>query len=271
MAMECGHRGGGEILSSHVISGARTVPNYKQFLKSSGNKASNADFISLYVEEKVQNGPPSGKSIILSGGYKDGQIVQQITQNNFVELNHLFSSQEADTRVILHSAEFCNVASRIIIRADDTDVLVLLLFYSAKGCLAPEVYMHAGHTGKIITRELFIPVHTIEAKLRERFCLCLPALHSLMGCDTTSAIYQIGKRTAYKTLQENEEKSKALSTLSEMSIKEAVEISRTLLLSMYRKKDRGCKTLDELRYKLFSQTDLRPTCFLEQKIASTIM
>ena len=121
-----------------------------------------------------------GKSIILSGAYKDGQIVKQITQNNFVELNHLFSSQEeADTGVILHAAEFCNVASRIIIRADDTDVLVLLLFYSAKGRLAPEVYMHAGHARKIITRERFIPVHTIAAKLGERFCLCLqPYIHS---------------------------------------------------------------------------------------------
>ena len=130
-AMKCSRRGGGEILSSHVISGARTVPNYKQFFKSSGNKASIADFISFYVEEMVQNRLPSGKSIILSGGYKDGQIVKQITQNNFVELNHLFSSQEeADTRVILHAAEFCNVASRIIIRADNNDVLVLLLSYN---------------------------------------------------------------------------------------------------------------------------------------------
>ena len=87
-AMERSRKGGGEILSSHVISGARTVPNYKQFLKSSGNKASIAAFISLYVEEKVQNRLQSGKSIILSGGYKDGQIVKQITQNNIVELNH---------------------------------------------------------------------------------------------------------------------------------------------------------------------------------------
>ena len=148
------------------------------------------------------------------------------------------------------------MASRIIIRAYDTDVLVLLLFYSAKGCLAPEIYMHAGHAGKIITRERFIPVHTIAAKLGERFCLCLPALHSLTGCDTTSAIYKIGKRAAYKTLQKNEEKLEALSTFSEMSVKEAVEISRTLLLLMYGKKGKGCKTLDELRYKLSSQTDL---------------
>ena len=109
-------------------------------------------------------------------------------------------------------------------------------FYSAKGSLAPEVYMHSGHVGKIITRERFIPVHTIAEKLGERFCLFLPALHSLTGCDTTSAIYKIGKRTAYKTLQKNEEKLEALSTFGEMSIEEAVEIVRTLLLLMYGKK-----------------------------------
>ena len=241
-AMERNRRGGGEILSSHIISGTRTVPNYKQFLKSSGNKASIAAFISIYVEEKAKSRLPSRKSIILSGGYKDGQMAKHITQNDIVELNHLFSTQEeAGTRVILPAVDFRDAASRIIIRADDTDILVLLLFYSAKGSLAPEVYMHTGHASKIITRERFIPVHTIAEKLGERFCLCLPALHSLTGCDTTSAIYKIGKRTAYKTLQKNEEKSEALSTVGEMSIEEAVEIARTLLLLMYGKKEEDVK------------------------------
>ena len=153
-AMERNRRGGGEILSSHIISGTRTVPNYKQFLKSSGNKASIAAFISIYVEEKAKSRLPSGKSIILSGGYKDGQMAKHITQNDIVELNHLFSTEEeADTCVILHAVDFRDAASRTIIRADNTDILVLLLFYSAKGSLAPEVYMHAGHAGKIITRE----------------------------------------------------------------------------------------------------------------------
>ena len=114
-------------------------------------------------------------------------------------------------------------------------MIMLMIPMFAKGCLAPEVYMHAGHAGKIITGERFISVHTIAAKLGERFCLCLPALHSVTCCDTTSTIYKIGKRTAYKTLQKNEEKLEALSTFSEMSVKEAVEISRTLLLLMYGK------------------------------------
>ena len=57
----------------------------------------------------------------------------KIAQNNIVELNHLFPTQEeADTRIILHAADFCKVASRMIVRADDTDIVVLLLYYSAK-------------------------------------------------------------------------------------------------------------------------------------------
>ena len=76
-----------------------------------------AAFISEYVEQKAQSRLPSRKSIFLSGGYKDREIAKQITQNNIVELNHLFSTQEeADTRIILHAADFCNVASRIIVR-----------------------------------------------------------------------------------------------------------------------------------------------------------
>ena len=82
-------------------------------------------------------------------------------------------------------------------------------------------------------------MHAIAEKLGERFCLCLPALHSLRGCDTASATYKIGKRTAYKTLQKNEEKLEALSTFGEVSIEEAAEIARTLLLLMYGEKGRG--------------------------------
>lgn len=257
-SMERKRRGGGEIVSSHIISGNRAVPNYKQFLKSTGNKASIAVFICYYVE---QNGPcrlTNGKSIILSGGYADGEVTKQVTRHGIACLNHLFSThEEADTRMILHAADLCQESERLIVRADDTDVLVILLFYHAKGYLSPEVYMHAGHAGKIVTRERYIPVHTIADKIGEQFCLCLPAMHALTGCDSTSSIFKIGKRTAYKTLVKNTDKLTALSNFDDMSAADATEIARTFLLLMYgKKKAKGCKTLDELRYKLSAQTDI---------------
>ena len=47
-AMEHSRRGGGEILSSHVISGACTVPNYQQCLKSSGTRLQSL-LLSVYM------------------------------------------------------------------------------------------------------------------------------------------------------------------------------------------------------------------------------
>jgi hypothetical protein len=47
----------------------------------------------------------------------------------------------------------------------------------------------------------FIPVHEIINSLNPVFCQILPAAHALSGCDTTSSMFGIGKRTVYKVGQ----------------------------------------------------------------------
>jgi len=55
-------------------------------------------------------------------------------------LEEMFSSQEeADTRLVLHAIKLSRDHQRIIIRCDDTDVLVLLVYYWGKDALAQEV------------------------------------------------------------------------------------------------------------------------------------
>ncbi len=46
-------------------------------------------------------------------------------------------------RMVLHA----------IMQCDDIDVLVILLYYDSKGFLTADIYMHAGHSRKIVTRE----------------------------------------------------------------------------------------------------------------------
>lgn len=58
------------------------------------------------------------------------------------------NQEEADTRIVLHAVSLSNEHSRIIIRVDDTDVLVILLYTYSKGLLSDQVYMYKGHTGK---------------------------------------------------------------------------------------------------------------------------
>ena len=95
---------------------------------------------------------------------------------------------------VLHVIDLATTHTRVIVRCDDTDVLVILLYYYNRRLLADEVYMHAGHAGKIVTRERYIPIHTIAGKLGNRVSSCPPAVHALTGCDTSSTFFMIDKR-----------------------------------------------------------------------------
>jgi len=76
--------------------------------------------------------------------------------------------EEANTRRILHATNLARSHTRVIIRCDDTDVLVLLLHYYSKGHLNGEVYMHARHSGKMTMNERYIPVHQLAHKIGQK-------------------------------------------------------------------------------------------------------
>ena len=64
------------------------------------------------------------------------------------DLDRLFSTnKEADTRMLLHAIALALFHENFIIKSDDTDVLILLLYYQSKDKLPPLTYMHAGHRG----------------------------------------------------------------------------------------------------------------------------
>ena len=187
--------------STHQIKGGRQVPNYRQFLKSADNKASLANFISEYILQHASEQLPYGKSIILAGGFSDRKIVMGVGIDSVFPLDSLQSTQdEADTRMLLHAVSLSSVNQRIIVRCDDTDVLVLLIHYFSRGLLPKEVFMFAGHSGK----ERYISIHDIATELGTSVCECLPAVHALSGRDST-CLRGIGKRTAYSVFVENVE------------------------------------------------------------------
>ena len=57
------------LLPTYQIQGSRQVHNYRRFLKGAGNKASLANYMSLYILEHATEYIPNGKSIILAGGF----------------------------------------------------------------------------------------------------------------------------------------------------------------------------------------------------------
>ena len=122
-------------LPTYQIQGSREVPNYRKFLKRVDNKASLANYISHYIFEHATECIPHGKSIILAGGFSEGELVKAITPSGVSSLDSLYSNhEEADTRMILHACSLSKDHDRII-RSDDTDVLVLVVYQLQHGTI----------------------------------------------------------------------------------------------------------------------------------------
>lgn len=246
--------------ASYDISGTRNVPNYRSFLRNNSNKAALARFLSAYLEETLPKNLETGQSVILAGGYKRSNEAKIIQENGCHDDHELYSEHdEADTRMVFHAIRLSSNYDRIIIRSDDTDVLIILLYFCSVGKLAAQVFMHAGHSGQTTNRERYIPVTQLVETLGNAFIQCLPALHAITGCDTTSSTYMIGKKKAYTKLKQNMDILKDLRHFGE-GYSFDVNCATKLMLTLYgqRKRDTGeyCSTLNELRYILATQTDM---------------
>ena len=146
-------------------------------------------------------------------------------------LERLYITQEeTDTRLVLHAIMLSRDHPRIIIWCDDTDVLVVLVYYWSRGALADEVYMHAGHSGKFVSKEQFIHVHHISTKLDNAECKSFLAVHAVSRCDTTS----LGKRTAYSPLIKNTEVLQGLESFQDVHT--FLDTARRFVLLMHGKK-----------------------------------
>ena len=57
--------------------------------------------------------------------------------------------------------------------------MALLFCYFSEGKIAEEVYIHARHSGKLVTHERYVITLTIAETLTKDMCSILPVLHAL--------------------------------------------------------------------------------------------
>ena len=110
------------------------------------------------------------RSIVLVGGFTEGKIVKAVSQSGVSALG----KEEADTQMILHACSLSKNRDRIVIRTDNNDVLVLLVYCCSRGELADHVYTYAGHSRK----ECYIPVNQI-AEMHVQQSVSVSQLHML--------------------------------------------------------------------------------------------
>ena len=100
------------------------------------------------------------------------------------------ADEEGDTDVIIVRRVLDKtVTSKAPIKAvaDDTDIVVLLLHHATS-----EIYME--------TKQHKFSINVAREVLVREMCMCLPSVHAMSGCDTTSAFLGDGKGKTHETL-----------------------------------------------------------------------
>ena len=129
-----------------------------------------------------------------------------------------------------------------VITTPDTDIVVLAVYYLSKMRHVSEVWIETGRVTKTADQRRFIPVHSISKSLGSLFCLVLPAIHALTGCDSTSALFGIGRKSVLKMIQAMGIGEFAdLSELYGNDEKGALRAGRKLIASLYDPKHKAGK------------------------------
>ena len=116
---------------------------------------------------------------------------------------------------------------------EDTDLLLLLLFYSAKNDSSFKLRFRSDRENKKQAKTVY-DIHRYRDILGHDRCSVLLFIHAFTGCDTTSQFCGIGKGTSFKTLIDHKDVPKLAKIFSTVvstcqDIEEAGEATSLIL------------------------------------------
>ena len=164
----------------------------------------------------------------------------------------LFSNhEEADSRMLYHLTS-SDTQGEVVIRTNDTDVLVALLgsYHDVRGGLNIwlEMGLHFNNTLR------YINVTQLQAHLGEILCKSLPGFHALTGSDYSPSFSRKGKQAPFKKLMKNINAQRALGNLgrSEEISEQDITAIEKFVCEMYGHKN--IASVDEVRLDVFLRT-----------------
>lgn len=183
------------------ISGPTTpLPKkWLNYISNPINKTNLKIFLGSMWKDMAKAKLKPDEKLVLAGCFQDNNTSILITRDGELPLHHMVSDhEEADTRMILHAHDCASNYNRIVVQSPDTDVIVLCV-YAFHDIHCQQLWFRTGVKDKV----RLIPIHYLVRSLEQDACRLLPAFHALTGCDTTSGLFQIGKRKAWKALMKN--------------------------------------------------------------------
>ena len=120
---------------------------------------------------------------------------------------------------------------------------MLASHYFPKFSHTTKMWVEVGHA----TAKRYIPIHEVCAGLGVERCTVLPAVHALTGCDSVSALFSIGKKTAMNQVRSmTPDDLRPLQSIGTDDEQESLMASRTLVACLYDSKKKYGKYHQDL-------------------------
>ena len=187
---------------------------------------------------------------------KDNFLANPKNKQQFINMPSRFLQQdncptyhaEGDDVLIVKTAVESARERNTVFVGDDTDLLVLLCFYTR----SDSFYLYFKPEPKSNSRRRVCNMKKVKEQLGDDVCHDPLFLHAILGCDTTSCVNDIGKVAAlkkYANLLHFREQAKAFNSSS--TVDDIVVAGEHALVSLYGGKP-GEK-LDGMRYQCYCE------------------
>ena len=164
------------------------------------------------------------------------------TQNNVQHVNKLdclVTHEEADITLCSYMLKAAaSSAETVRIVCDDTDVFVLLVYWTWRKTIRKNIQMEKWDG-------VVLDIHATVVKLGDK-CGQRPGMHALSGCDTVSYPYGKGKKSALKVLMNNDIDGLGEPDISQGQLKAT---AGAFFLALYGQKKTD--SLNSARYKMY--------------------
>jgi hypothetical protein len=228
----------------------RTI-EFSKLLQSDSFKTSFVNFLTEYFANEELNTIIGRKKIFVTNNEKC--FSYEAVRSKIIRKNELFLTcyhEEADTKMIFHIFSLDSPKS-VVIKANDTDVLLIMLANYHKLEFLHKVWIETGFISKNTYR--FIDVSLLSNHLGIQLCSALTGFHALTGCDYTTAFFRKGKIKPFRILEKHPELQYCLSSLgSSSTIPETIINDIQELVCLFYSVE-GCKSVNEARHILFQQ------------------
>ena len=191
-----------------------------KYLINSWNDNSNAGII----QDKVLYA--NCGDVCYSYKVSDGHVVRR------VEPLLCCKHEEADSRMIYHLTSV-NTTDEVIIRTNDTDVLIIALGCFSDFAPGLTLWLEIGLYKDNSLR--YISINNLFSKLGPTLCKALPGYHAFSGCDYSASFSRKGKIRPYKILEKNDDVQRAFGSLGvcEVISPDVLQILEKIVCQMY--------------------------------------